>query len=126
MGYSIHIDDAKAMTTLRFTGRVTASEVLEALVQLTAHAGYRAGMARLWDGREADLSEMTRDDFLLLAHALRPIQSPSPGVRVALLVSRDIDFGIMRMFESWEGDDLPAAIRVFRDLQAAEAWLKLD
>ncbi len=126
MGYSIHIDDAGARATLRFTGRVTASEVVEALLQLTAHADYHADMPRLWDGREAELSAMTRDDFPFLAEALRAIQSSSPGVRVAFLVARDIDFGIMRMFESLEGEDLPANMQVFRDQGEAEAWLMLD
>jgi len=43
--------------------------------------------------------------------------------RVALVVSREIDFGLARMFEAYS-QEFPFEIRIFKNLQDAEQWLK--
>ena len=66
-------------------------------------------MARLWDARNADLTGLTREDFRLIGDAARATELSSPGVRVAFLVARDVDFGIGQAFRVLGGGD-PAGV----------------
>ena len=123
MDCTIDIDEVSEVATVRVTGPVTVPELALAFERLAAHPQFREDWARLWDFREADLPGLTRADLHRIGHAATTKLS-TPGTRVAVLVARDVDFGMARMFQSWEGDTLPASMRVFREAEAAEAWLK--
>jgi hypothetical protein len=39
-----------------------------------------------------------------------------------VVVGRDVDFGIARMFQFREAEEMPSAMRPFRDIDEATAW----
>lgn len=119
----IHIDESAGTATILISGLVTVDELREAFESLVSHAEYHAGLNRLWDAREADISKLTFSDFKTIATAAKARLS-RPGVRVAFLVARDIDFGVGRMFGATEGEDLPGELRIFRDPTAAQSWCR--
>ena len=123
---TIRIDEAQRLATVILTGRATAHGVVRAIRDLTSHPQYRPGIPKLWDARQADLSKLTRAEFRSIARAGRVSELSTLGIRVAVLVTRPVDFGIARMFELSEGYDLLDALRVFRDPDAAIAWLTQD
>ena len=126
MECTIHIDDAGETATLCLTGLVTVPELEKVAEQLTTHPQDHEGTARLWDLRKADLSGITRDAMRRVGHLVREHKLPSTGARVAVLVGKDVDFGIMRMYMATEGESLPTTVGLFRDPETAEAWLKAD
>lgn len=65
-------------------------------------------------------AEAIRERAKLLAEL-----SPRLGRRLALVVERDVDFGLGRMFGSFV-DEAGLDVRVFRDAAEAEAWLQPD
>ncbi len=123
MDCTIDIDDAGAVATVRFTGPLTVEEVLKVAEQLTTRPQYHEGTARLWDVRKTDLTGLTGDDMRRIGNAVVAGKLFSPGSRAAILVARDVDFGISRMYLSSEEEDL-GTTQVFRDPESAEAWLK--
>jgi len=120
---AIAFDEATGTVCLSLTGRLTARSVISAIEKLEAHPEFSPERPRLWDVRQADLSKLSRDEFGRIARAARESHLSRPGVRVAVLVSRDVDFGMARMFELTEGSSLLASMAVFRDEAAAMAWL---
>ena len=109
--------------TLHLTGAVTVAVMAQAFELLAAHPRYREGMARLWDLRKAHLHGLSSVDLDRIRHYAAAKLS-TRGARVAVVVASDVDFGIVRMFQSWEGASLPASMEGFRDVESAEAWLK--
>ena len=77
----------------------------------------------LWDLREAtfDLSSNDVEEF---AHFGKR-HSPFAGLKMAFLVSRDLEFGLIRMFEVFRATER-AQTAVFRDKSQALLWLAGD
>ena len=123
MEFTIHIDDGGAVATMRLTGPVTVTDLEKVIEQMATHPQYHEGMARLWDLRKAKLPRVTQDDMRRLGDISRA-KTSIPGTRVAVLVAKDVDFGVTRMFMSTEGESLLASTNVFREAEAAEAWLR--
>lgn len=119
----IHIDESAGTATVRMSGLVTVDGLSEAFESLVSHPEFHEGLNRLWDGREADFSTLTPSDFKAIAAAAKARPS-GPGVRAAFLVSRDVDFGVGRMYGSMEGEQLPGELRIFRDPTAAQSWCR--
>ncbi len=78
----------------------------------------------LWDVRNASLAELTRGEFRRITLALPGFEGSGPKEALAILTSRDVDYGVARMFEMTEGPLLDTLVRVFRDAVAAERWLE--
>ena len=78
---------------------------------------------RLWDFRDADLTAWSLDDMRGFIATVAREPGARAGTRVAALVSRDVDFGMARMFEALSAGDLPFEMCIFRDATAAEEWI---
>ncbi len=112
--------DPAGFLRVRVVGRLTpafAGRIRRAVAE--AHPG----RDRLVDLRAADLGAW--DAAAIRAfHADTAGERPhAPPSRVAALVSRDLDYGISRMFEGLAPVRLPVTYRTFRDEQEAVAWL---
>ncbi|MFQ5703788.1 MAG: hypothetical protein ACE5HT_07180 [Gemmatimonadales bacterium] len=78
---------------------------------------------RLWDFRDADLSQLSESDLASIADFAAQREDPKERPRVALLVGRNVDFGVSRMYEVLAEERYSATFSVFRDEAAAERWL---
>ncbi len=107
-------------------GVVTVPELAKVFEDQRLRPECRDGLPRLWDVRDADVSQLTRPDFPGIGRTARTLGLSAPGIRVAVVVSRDVDFGVGRMVESTEGETLPAAVLIFREHKAAMSWLKVE
>ena len=79
-------------------------------------------MAEISDARGVQMGGMTGPNTLRdLA-----LQSPfGPGSRRAIVVDADVVFGVSRMYEVF-AHEMGPEIQIFRDMDAARAWLGLD
>jgi len=81
-----------------------------------------SGKPILWDFREARL-DFTTPDVRQLAQWVLEGQPSTPPARVAFVTARDVDFGLVRMFEVFR--EHPATeVRVFRDYGDAVFWVR--
>ena len=104
------------------TGEVTLELIREWLMGTYAHPDFVAGQHAVWDLTEAQGS-VSRKDIRCLAAAVKEAFPGAEQVKVALIVSRDVHYGISRMYEQILDDDAPIRIGVFRDQDAALNWL---
>jgi hypothetical protein len=123
MQYSILIDTEADLATIVVNGIVDAAGMSEALDNLAGHPDYHAGIPRLWDARTADLSNLRREDFETIATRAEAKDLSQSGTHVAFVARTILDFGIGRMFELTEGEELPVTMKVFRDMDEATTWL---
>ena len=118
----LEFDEEGAFVRIRLRGTATVSAVKSV---------YRAVLRsypnenRLWDYREADLSKLTTQDLAAIRDFAAAREAGAEARRVVLLVSRDLDFGIARMYGSMAEAKYPARFSVFREKDAAENWLRI-
>jgi len=79
---------------------------------------------RLWDFRAADLTSWTGEQIELYIGRLQASFPDRQHRCVGAIVSRDIEFGLARMFELSSQRRLPIEAGVFRDEAEAVKWIE--
>jgi hypothetical protein len=81
-----------------------------------------SGKPVVWDLRSAQL-DVRGADVQEIARFILERQPETPPPRVAFVAGRDVDFGLMRMFQVYRQH--PATqVRVFRDYEEAVSWAR--
>ena len=123
MPYTIRDDLANGVILVRWTGRLSAAEVLRYTTELYDLDGHRRGNPGLHDARAWDVdvpaAEIRRIVYNDVAEPPR-----RAARRVALVVGGDLAYGMLRMYCTLR-EDTHLAPDVFRDMEAAKAWLGL-
>ncbi len=81
-----------------------------------------AGLAIVWDFRNAQLDVSGPEAFELAQFANSRQPSPAP-VRGAIVVARDVDYGMARIFGAYR-ERSATDVQVFRDFDAAVRWAR--
>jgi hypothetical protein len=103
-------------------GELTLKEMHESASAIwREYAGKRARV--LWDLRDARFS-LTADEVQKMAEFMKQ-QSPVADLRMAFLVTSDLEFGLIRMFGVFR-ESQHAKTAVFRDIKQATWWLKRE
>ena len=117
----LKIDDEKNIAYIKLSGQLNEKVILSAFDKTVSDKRYKKGMGRLWDFRDADLSSL---DYETVAKMAQYSLNYPPGikdVKVAFVASRDLEYGLSRMFEMSSRAITP--IHVFRTMDEAEKWL---
>lgn len=120
MPAKVSLDFETGIWTIELTGALDAKEVAEAVGSMVRSPDYQRSAPRLYDVREVEDSIET-PDLRSLAHRPEFIDNVE-NARSAIVATRDLTFGIARMYQTWM-DDQPVRVRVFRDVDEARAWL---
>ncbi len=119
----MHIDRATDVRVHVVKGELGFDELRATLDALYQAPDFRPEQAALWDLREADLTSFSTVEVALIAELVRQHRETIRAPKAALVVSRDADFGMARMFEIQVAGDSPGNVRVFRDLEKATSWV---
>ena len=102
--------------------RASIGQIEAALEERLESPGFQPGMKILWDFRNASIATLSNERIQrLIDHNLRK-QGARGGGMSAIVASRDLDFGIGRVYQAY-ADGLPWDTMVFRDLESALEWL---
>ena len=123
MQYSDYFVENQGVYVVAVEGSVQVEPLAAILREAWANPKYRSKL--LWDLREASLAELTRAQLDQLALVSETENPHVARARSALLVAREVDYGVSRMFETVM-DRLPVDVSVFRDYDAAMAWVAGD
>ncbi|MGE3276125.1 MAG: hypothetical protein AB7O67_13510 [Vicinamibacterales bacterium] len=104
-------------------GELTWPQILQAYREYRARPEFRRGMNALWDLRDAHLAVSVDEVRAAVDVYSSTLDERGTNHSVAYVVNRDVDFGVLRMFEAYAGR-LPYEAGVFRTLPEAEAWLE--
>jgi hypothetical protein len=122
MSWRHAIDIPNRLVRVHVNGTLTDQDLLDGDSTLRRDPEFDPAYDQLLDLSEANGSEITANGVRALA-SRPPLFSPS--ARRAIVVRSDLGFGMSRMFElAREGKS--GEVRVFRDLEAARAWLDRD
>jgi len=122
MKASVEIGNNTARVTL--SGPIAIDRWKEAYHQLLSHPDFRKDMNTLWDFRAVEkIHTMEPSDMHAIAREVTDHAEQRGTGRVALVMAREVDFGLARMYELMSDGLVPLSIQVFRDLGKAEAWL---
>ena len=124
MSYAITWGGDPEDLTITFSGPVATAEVLAAFDELRSSPAYHGSLRILQDHRAADWSEVTADDIRKRAEAIVANTAEDERHRVAVVVDRQLGFGLMRIREAHMDGRIPTTDRVFYDLDAARDWLR--
>lgn len=124
MPFRYVIDGAANLIRETWTGTVTPEELRESCRREWADPAYRRGMDMLSDFSAASF-DITHDE---LRHFAMFIGQQEAVGRHAIVVGRQVGYGVARMFGSLSEINSPywASLRVFQDLAKAERWLASD
>lgn len=121
MPVTYSIDSACRLIRTTCSGPVTSKEVIEHFRTLRQDPLCAGTLDVLLNVSDSNLMPEPSDLGLVVAE-LRAFPGGAPFRLCAIVAASDTMFGMMRMFEVFAGKHF-RAIRVFRDLTAAEAWL---
>jgi hypothetical protein len=109
---------------VRFEQPVSAEAFLAWARALNEDRTLPAGRRELIDLSAVEASDIPGESLRELADAFRSQDRTQGETRIALLVSRDVVFGLGRMYQAYRGEDA-VDLEVFRDGLEARRWLDL-
>jgi hypothetical protein len=123
MNQSLEFRSSHVLTVV--SGWITVEGITGLLEEILEHESFRPGMGLLWDVRQMEgLGEFSAEDLREVIEIVIERLPRRGGGPSAYLVMRDVDYGVARMFEQIADPNLPILIRVFRDMDAARAWVE--
>ena len=117
----LKIDETKNIAYIKITGPAISKDILNAFDIAVSDKKYKKGMGRLWDFRDADLTSLDAKTISEMAQYSLRFPPGINDVKVAFVASRDLEYGLSRMFEMSSKARTP--IRVFRAMDEAEMWM---
>ena len=108
---------------VRAEGTATRAYMLVLLRKLQRHSDWKSGMDLLLDYRELDLTRLSFDHVFDQARMVDGTSAAEDFGKIAHVVSRDLEFGIIRSWEMLAGPEVASRTRCFRAMDDAEAWL---
>jgi hypothetical protein len=106
------------------TGVLTPDELENALLDAYRRPDYRPEGNSLCDVREAGVGAFTGEGVRRVVDTVLKHRGAPPGTRTAIVVGRDLTYGLARMFEQQLEAESPSDVMVFRDMDEAMAWLE--
>lgn len=117
----IILPDGPALLTA--SGPITGKDIIQALQDLVQDPDFKPDIDSIWDFRSVTTRLIDAQEITDLINFIRTVQEKrGRNYRVAILVSRDMDYGLARMFEV-HSQNLPFQVRIFEDLEQARSWL---
>ena len=117
----LRIDEEKNIAYVKLSGLLSKKVILNAFDLTVSDKRYKNGMGRLWDFRDAELSSLDSETITEMAQYSLRFPQGINDVKVAFVTSKDLEYGLSRMFEMSSKAMTP--IRVFRAMDEAEKWM---
>ena len=117
----LRIDEEKNIAYIKLSGLLSKKVILSAFDLTVSDKRYKNGMGRLWDFRDAELSSLDSETITEMAQYSLRFPQGINDVKVAFVTSKDLEYGLSRMFEMSSKAMTP--IRVFRAMDEAEKWM---
>ncbi|UCF64357.1 MAG: hypothetical protein JSW33_00595 [bacterium] len=123
MAIRIKIIKPSGPIVMTASGNIGSKEIVKALQRTLTDPDFKKGMDILWDFQAVNESLVDTQEILDIVTFIKNHQDTrGSNYRVALVVSRDLDYGLARMYEAYS-QGLPCQIQIFKNLNAAKNWL---
>ena len=120
------IDSRTGLRVHVATGTLTPDELENALLDAYRRPDYRPEANSLCDVRGVGIGTFTGEEIRRVVDTVLKHRGAPPGTRTAIVVGRDLVYGLARMFAHQLEAKSPSDVAVFRDMDEAMAWLEGD
>ena len=105
--------------------RLTAADsfTLGEVVEMIEQTDWKGARLYLWDFRTLSRGPASSDELRQAAELVGRRRALWPGSRSAIVVARDVDFGLARMFQVF-AEGMGVDYQVFREVETALEWLE--
>ncbi len=118
------IDRLNRLRKHKIYGHITFDRLKTYLFELYEHPGFDNSLHSLWDLSQADgISDLSTDEVRSLVLLVSSKWNSEVRVRAALVVSRELEFGVARMYEIQLSASSENKIKVFKDVEDAIDWV---
>ena len=121
MPCTVGVDESTGVV-VRVEGEPDVEEIQDAMSEIWKTPEYRSNLRVLWDVRAGSAANLSSEALRTIARFQRDKRPELPQSRVAVLVAREVDFGLMRMLGAFLPEG-PLQENVFRDTETAWQWL---
>jgi hypothetical protein len=118
------VDRERNIRSHTVKGLISVRELKEKLAAYYRSSEYDPEMNSLWDLRDADFSSVTPAEVQSFVEMVKVHWGKGGKSKAALIVSRDLAFGLSRMYELLMSGTTSGAIMVFKEHEKAEEWLE--
>jgi hypothetical protein len=123
MEHTIMFDNDMSCSIISANGPATVRDLSVFIDEVLKDDRWRSGMNVIVDYRLAELNDLTSSDAHALADTVKGLKDKVGTGRVAHVVSRTVDFGMVRMWENLIEDQVSFDFRVFYSMDDALRWI---
>ncbi len=123
MMHHIEIDSRGTTFTITTAGQGNVEGIIAFLDAIVAHPQWRPGLNILLDHRRLDIAPITVEGIDRVSGYFQTLSPQLGDGKIALVMNRDIDFGIARAWELVTREYVDMEIGVFRSIEEARHWL---
>lgn len=123
MKITSNINSKKNIRTHTVKGIINISDLIGYLKNLYDTEHKSTDMHVFWDLRIADFSKVKTTDVHNFMEFVSKNWGTSGNNKAALIVSKDFDYGLSRMYQILMDNTSQSKISIFKDLDEAEKWI---
>ena len=97
----IIFNNEKNFVRIKFSGKMSVDFLLNGCDKAIEDSRYKYGMHRIWDVREADLTDITTEQVKEITSYLNDRTADLGKVRVAVVAEGSLGYGLARVFSSF-------------------------
>lgn len=126
MALTVQYDASIDALVTHASGEIVYHDLPPLVQTIIEHENFRTNINQLFDCTEGELN-LTMQDLRRIAAGFESVAHVL-GVerKLALAVTRLVDFGMMRQYEAFFSSGPDVQVWAFRDLKEARDWLKSD
>lgn len=124
MRYSLELDVARRCFTVITQGEGNAEGLMASMEAVAHHPQWRVGYSVLVDHRKLCLAELSNSGIENISHGFIELRKAFGDGRCAIVLAKDVDFGLARAWEMITADEVAMAIHIFRDIDKARCWIE--
>ena len=124
MKHTLKVSEDGSFFTIITEGEGDVEGIIAFLKDIISHPQWKPGNLILLDHRALKIDEITVSGIEDVSAYFKTISNELGNGKVALLMKREIDFGIARAWENITEYDVDIKVYVFRELEKAISWLK--
>lgn len=124
MQHTITVSEGGCLFTITTQGDGNVEGIIAFFQDIISHRHWKPGNDLLLDHRELKIDQISFSGIKAVSTFFKSIAPELGGGKVALVMNREVDYGIARAWEIVTEGDVDAEIHVFRQLDQAVNWLR--
>ena len=123
MKHHLEVSEDGSLFTVKTEGEGDVEGIIAFLKDITSHPRWKPGNFILLDHRALKIDKITAIGIEDVSGYFKSISPELGEGKIALVMNREIDFGIARAWENVTDYDVDIKIHVFREIEKAISWL---